>query len=467
MRVWFVVAVAGCFQPHPPLDVPCGENDSCPTPQVCDRGTCVLTIDAPGPDDALVPMPDADLTCSCSGQTLHCGTGDTACALGCMPDNPGAHCLQLAPSNGVPITDTAMVATDIVVTGGVATLDTDTGAISGAVTRAAGAGIIADIAFESRTSGGSPLGVFTMHGLTVPAGAAIHFTGGAAAVLVIATGAQIGGTIDGSAGCGGMDLHCAGPGGGLGATTIPVAAATGCSPGHAGTSAMTTGGDSGGGGGGGGIGGGAGGDGSDLQVGGGAGGACIAATLEPLIGGSGGATGGQGAATVNAVGGGGGGALQISALGSITVTGTITMAGAGGQGGPPGGPPASAAAGGGGGAGGGVLLEAPTVTLGGVIAANGGGGGGGGASTLAGGNGTTGTPNATPAPGGMAPNTSNGSGGAGAAGATAATAGAVATNSNGGGGGGGAGVIYVRAAGAPTIAGTLSPAPGIGAIRTQ
>ncbi len=84
---------------------------------------------------------------------------------------------------------------------------------------------------------------------------------------------------------------------------------------------------------------------------------------------------GQGFACDASAGGGGGGALQLTAGGSITVSGTIDVSGGGGAGGASGG----CRDGGGGGSGGSVLLEAPLVSVNGRLGANGGGGGGGAA----------------------------------------------------------------------------------------
>ncbi len=86
------------------------------------------------------------------------------------------------------------------------------------------------------------------------------------------------------------------------------------------------------------------------------------AALIPLLGGSGG--GGDNSR--------GGGALQITANGSLRVSGAITASGGGGAPNPS--RPCRAT---GGGSGGGLLLEATTVELPGLLAANGGGGSGG------------------------------------------------------------------------------------------
>lgn len=112
------------------------------------------------------------------------------------------------------------------------------------------------------------------------------------------------------------------------------------------------------------------------------------ADLINLFGGSGGAgSQKQGGATESWPGGGGGGALEFTALGPLTITGTISARGGSGSGDGSGNDQ-----GGGGGSGGGILLNAPSIDLvtgalvevtGGVggttsLANRGGGGGGGG-----------------------------------------------------------------------------------------
>ena len=465
------MVLCACFHPTPPEGAACANGTDCPEPLICDLGVCVhsphdsaLDADIDAPPDVSI---DANLSCSCQGATLRCGgVPPVTCALGCMPQSPGARCFEVDPSNGVGITSAAGLTTNITISGGTATFNTDSGAISGVLTRAAGVGVNADIAFELRTTGTQPIGVWTFHRLGLTTGATIRFTGARSAVFVSGTDAAIAGTIDGSGGCNGADPMCAGPGAGLGGNTL---AATGCGPGGIGVSASTGTSDGGGGGGGGRGAGGGGGMGGADGTAGLAGSACVSSLAEPLVGGAGGGTGADGAAPP-CKGGGGGGALQITAVDEITVSGTITMGGSGGEGGRPDPMLVNAGAGCGGGAGGSILLEALAVTIGntGVIAANGGGGGGGASLGTAGNRGASGGLTTTPAVGGTPASPNSGVGGAGAAGAVAAAVGAASASSNGGGGGGGIGAIYVRTKpGNFTQTGLATPTPGSGALRTQ
>ncbi|MBS1149983.1 MAG: putative lipoprotein [Myxococcaceae bacterium] len=134
----------------------------------------------------------------------------------------------------------------------------------------------------------------------------------------------------------------------------------------------------------------------------------------------------------------GGGALQLSAAGNLSITGTVAAAGSGGAGGPN---PNNG--GKGAGSGGGVLLEGLFVLVGptGAVTANGGSGGEGGGLVFDGESGVSGQlRTADFAPGGSSAN-GGASGGNGAAGTTAATAGGDSAFA---GGGGGAGVGRVR-----------------------
>jgi hypothetical protein len=399
-----------------------------------------------------------DPTCRCgAGDVLTCASGTTTCALGCVNGVP-SHCAGVMPSNGVDATLTSTVSNAVLVDA-VTTFDTDSGAITGGITRAAGTGTAADIGYTQ--VGG--LGVFTFANLTVKTTGTVHFTGSRPVVFLVGGSATIQGVIDGSGGCYGTTRGCAGPGGGTGGTFGK--AATGCSPGGAGQTDLTTRGDSGGGGGGGGASGAVGGK-TGASAAGTAGSSCIASALEPLAGGSGGGGGGPGA-SAQPVGGGGGGALQITALQRIDVTGTITMGGEGGAGGAG---STNAAAGSGGGAGGAILLEAISVNIdaSGVLAANGGGGGGSGYTTLTGKDGEDGKPSVDAALGGATAGAPATSGGNGAAAMLPAQAAADApSGNNGGGGGGGVGRIYIRTQGQPTLLGVISPAAGTGAIRSQ
>jgi hypothetical protein len=394
----------------------------------------------------------------CLDTVLHLCAGQTVeCVLGCT-DDADARCSAPTPSNGVD----ANLATQLRGVTRIAadtTFDVDSGEITGGVTRAAGPGIEDGIGYYQLTglSGGVPLGVFVFHDLTVDAAATVRFTGARAVVWLVGNAARIAGTLEVSAGQGAREAP--GPGGGAGGTAA--APAQGCGAGGAGLrGAPTTNEDSGGGGGGAGAPGGIGGVGStptppSSTPGGAAGTMCVAARLEPLVGGSGGGAGSPGETTMTPSGGGGGGALQLTALGSLEITGIIHAGGAGGDVGST--AAVNAGAGAGGGSGGAILLEAPAVTIGAsaIVAANGGGGGGGGSEVL-------GTPgqnaraSLVAAAGGIAGEVGGTQGGAGGTATTSALAGASGA-SNGAGGGGGVGAIAVRGR-VRTLGGTITPA---------
>jgi hypothetical protein len=460
-RALVIAAIAGCYRPSPPEGAPCASTDQCAAPLVCDHQMCVR----PGTDASfeIDARPDADLSCTCGANNqLECPSGTTACPAGCSTMG-GPHCLVVMPSNGV----TALfspVPTPVSIIA-LATFNTDTGQITGAVQRAAGEGVLGGIGFQKQTFQNAPLGVFSITALDVMPAGTVHFTGSRAAVFVVEATATIGGAIDGSGGCYGGAKSCAGPGGGVGA--IYTATPGGCGAGGPGVHDVGTGADSGGGGGGGGAAGAPGGTetASNLNFVGGAGGrSCIAQTLEPLVGGSGGGGGGPGANPTPTTGGGGGGAFQLTAFDTILVTGTINMGGGGGDTGPTdtnnGGAP------GGGGAGGGILLEAPNVMISGTLAANGGGGGGASDHLVLGGVGQNGQASTAPAVGGAAAN-GGGVGGAGGALNVGAVKGGDSANVNSGAGGGGVGRIYVRFLNPPGATGVVSPAAASGTLRTQ
>jgi hypothetical protein len=387
-------------------------------------------------------------TPGCQGNELSTCTGATVtCVLGCSSDGD-AHCTAPTPSNGIdptqadPLNGTTTISAS-------ATFDTDTGMITGGLDRQQGTGIASGIGYfqvMASAASGAALGLFVFHNLKIDAAATVRFTGSRAAVLLVGDTAKIAGVIDVAAG---HDTRSApGPGGGAGASS---GSAQGCGAGGSGTSAAKI--DGGGGGGGAG---GAGGDGGAVNaplVGAG-GPRCLPMFLEPLQGGSGGGRGGLGSLATEAVGGGGGGALQITALGSLEISGTINAGGQGGAGGA-----ASATdggGGGGGGAGGAVLLEAPAVIVdaSAILAANGGGGGGGGGPQM----GQAGEH------GGLSSQTAQGGGGTELASSTGGSGGALDSpadfggngTTNGGGGGGAAGAIVIRGH-TRTLAGTFSP----------
>ncbi|HTJ44174.1 MAG TPA: hypothetical protein VL463_18850 [Kofleriaceae bacterium] len=449
-------------------------------------------IDAPiGSADANVDaMVDASqVGCKCSGNTLSgCqGQPDMVCDLGCSTTG-GAHCKQIVPSNGVPLTDLNGVTAALETTSAGQinsrheyTIDTDTGEIldygvdgfptnpTPTTIRAAGTGVLSGMEFD--TAGAvNVLGVDSLH---IASDSTLYGFGTHPLAILSRGDVLIEGDIDFSAGCydqqGDFNYSCAGPGGGVGGTQA--GGATGCGPGANGVAGHAT----GGGGGGMSTKGGNGGDYSNGNKGG-AGGSmasCPGPTLEPLAGGGG---GGVAAAGAGGDGGGGGGGLQITSLTSITVTHPVNASNTseiyvGGQGGR--GTPTTNGGGGGGGAGGAILLEAITVTVssGGVLAANGGGGGGGRitGTTADGGGGTSTTSQALGGAGdGVGGNT--GRGGLGGSALGMASPGSGPQNQDGtGGGGGAAGRVRLNAkpAGVDTTTGIVSPVASVGQIPVQ
>ncbi|MBW2457595.1 MAG: hypothetical protein JRI68_24025, partial [Deltaproteobacteria bacterium] len=297
--------------------------------------------------------------------------------LGC--DEPSGLCH--VPSNVAPQTVGEGTGTVDVAPGGMGmTFDTDTGEITTgmSVIRPAGEGLDANtgIAFSSTLQGtGEPaLGVFSMGSLTVQSGAVLHGVGKSALVLVVDGAVQIDGLVSVAAegiqpGPGGFT---GGQPGTVGNGPCPGQPGDGAAVGHYCTSGSGGAGYAG-----------LGGPGGacncvtpDDYAAGVGGPVCGTAELIPLLGGSGGAGGSiaQGGPSTPGGGGPGGGALQITAAGTLIISGTgqINAGAEGGRQGTNGG-------GSGAGAGGAMLLEAPTVTVsvGAVLAANGGGGGGG------------------------------------------------------------------------------------------
>jgi hypothetical protein len=170
-------------------------------------------------------------------------------------------------------------------------------------------------------------------------------------------------------------------------------------------------------------------------------------TLTPLLSGCRGGTAQSGGA--------GGGAVQVTSSGVLSVSGTVTAPGLGGQ-------PMTFEPTGGGGSGGAILLEADVVALGATawLTANGGGGAEGTALTGPGAPGAPGSETSSaPALGGAG----SGSGGNGGNGGTIGppTPGAPPSGSNAmsGGGGGAAGRIRLNAVTACQGGGGWSPAP--------
>lgn len=196
---------------------------------------------------------------------------------------------------------------------------------------------------------------------------------------------------------------------------------------------------------------------------GGAGGAAISLPTANVRGGCDGGSGGAigpaasapFTATTAARGGAGGGAIQLTARGKLTVTGTIHASGAGGEGGP-----GQEGGGGGGGAGGYIGLEGAMVSLSGTFAANG-GGGGAGAYANAGNPGNSGTATNNRAAGGQQAVQCQGPGGRGSSAAVPNGDAALTdyATCGGGGGGGGVGVLGVRTPAFTMTNTTFSPAP--------
>jgi hypothetical protein len=371
---------------------------------------------------------DIKRTCAGSGQNYT----DEQCPLGCVP-NGGAHCGVFHPAGGtVMASDLVGQMSELVMTanGSATVIDANT--------RKIGATVWPD----SRTDLTTHATVFWFKDLTIKT--PIQLIGNNAVILVASNDIVIDALIEGRPiGCSGTAVQVAGPGGFNG--------------GAAGLSAIGSGGGTGGGndqtqgGGGGGFGGvgGAGGSGSPPGP---AGGTMYGDPAIPMLfGGGGGGGGGNGASPI---GGGGGAAIQLVALGKITINGGINAGGCGGKNG------AANDAGGGGGAGGTILLEGLQIAITGKLAVNGGGGGGGGGGSP----GAAGLLDRAPAGGG-----SGGAGNApgGAGGALNLVDGSPGTFNSGtsrsGGGGGAVGRIRITTfsgSASVDVAAVLSPALG-------
>ena len=318
--------------------------------------------------------------------------------------------------------------------------------------------------FTTDMEGGTlEVAVLAVGSLTV--GATVRVTGSRPLVVAAADKITITGTLDG-----GAKTSTPGPGGGI----AEQGTGAGKDGSHAGTYT-----DSGGGGAGFLIAGANGGSASftGSSATGGVAGAGFTGDLSVSL--PGGSSGGKlsaeacSAGMANGGGGAGGGSIQLSARGSIEVSGNVNVGGGGGLGGCVNGS-ADEGSGGGGGSGGALWIESPTVKLSGGAWANGGAGGGAaeglvGANGTAGGNGGDGTMSKTAAAGGTTPGMYAGGGGSGGTGTglsassgappgapTAAPAGMTA---NGGGGGGSAGEITIRYNGSAMLSGNISPVP--------
>ena len=397
-----LAAAAGCYNPSPPSGVPCGDNDVCPSGQLCVAGICAGSAsDAAVPDVTLI---DAPAGCE-SWQAKHFD----ACALP-------------APLGDLHLT----------VTQSGYNWDTGNGVLR------AKAGVIIPVATKILTQTNGPdVLVASINELTIDQGATLTIAGTRPLLLAVWGSATIAGDLDGAA-----NLASPGPGG-ASATTV---ACPGTSTGDTGAGGTPA---EGGGGGG-------------YQGTGGRGGnngALPGDPLAPTLVIHGGCSGGTGGAGTGAAGnrGAGGGALQITARMSITVTSdsTFNFGGGGGIGGH-----TAYGAGGAGGAGGYIGFDAPTVTLAGVLAANGGAGGGGASDVGDGSTGPNARADANAAIGGAGATATNigacGRGGNGSAGGTLNGSVGGSSACGGGGGGGAAGYILVWSP-QLTVTGTLSP----------
>jgi hypothetical protein len=387
--------------------------------------------------DAAVSAPHGSLSCEESGCTLHCDSGYTdadanrgngcehrVTAFGWKPSNfdPGANALLAATVDKLVINCSGML--DF---GGTLAQSVDI------------CGQALQPVLLTQSSGTPELVAIAVRSLQVTAGSKFSFSGSRPVVIVVYGDADIQGEL------------------GVSAVGVTGAAGsnTGCDTGIGVSGADN---DSAGGGGGGGF---AtrGGDGatpdSSKAAGGPGGQASSDITLSPLRGGCAGGAGGLGNGS-RSPGGAGGGALQLSAAGSLRVSGVIAAAGGGGKA-----AVSSGDAGGGGGSGGAILLEATQVELlaGGWLTANG-GGGGGGRSYYSPDPGADGAhASSTPAAGGKGTTTSpGGAGGAGNVAAVSAPAPDCLTSwsCGGGGGGGGTGRVVLRA-NSCQLAGGISP----------
>lgn len=399
--------------------------------------TCsTLAITVGGGDGGTSCDPAVDTRCSDDQMSLltcrpdGSGIDTSACEFGCGAPNGTPHCLHLDPSGVVSTGDVASGMQSVTVSAD-ATLNTDTGEITGGITRPAGAGNQGGITFRAEQQPGSTVsvGVFGFAGLALMQGATLHFTGKSPVALVSSADVTIAGNLDGQGDC--MTPVAGGAAGG----TAAVNSGIGLGPRGGGAGVGNADQASGGGGGGYGDAGGRGGNGTGGA--GGTGGAPFGTlTMEPLLflGGSGGGVGGNSGGQ----GGNGGGAIQLAVDGTLTVSGTINAGGCGGQAG------AAQTGGGGGGAGGALLFEAGTIHLTNTaqIAVNGGGGGG----AAGGKSGTSGAPTTTNPPGGAGAGDGTAGGAGGAMAKPAGTRGVDVTGTlkNGGGGGGGAGRIAFK-----------------------
>ncbi|MBW2462872.1 MAG: hypothetical protein JRH11_14565 [Deltaproteobacteria bacterium] len=406
------------------------------------------TLDA----GALVPSTDAG-TRARDSSLSDAGFGDGALPDGASPDSgspdagrpDGASPDSSVPDAGMPCTawgaqhfdPCTLPGTDMEVNVSEdAVYDTDSGTL-----RIGGVDLI--VPNDIIDQGGTDARIIVVDNFRIGAGARLRVVG--SMPLIVASWGTI--AIEGDLDAGSVRGGVAGAGANHGSCNAVAPTATG---------------DSGtGGGGGGGFGGrgGNGGEGDSNNTPGGTfpGGSGGAAVATPTIvrGGCPGAQSGPDGGGAVGAGGTGGGAIQLSALGAITVPGRILAGGAGGTGGPD----SRATGGGGAGSGGYIGLEGSTVTVTGVLAANGGGGGEGTDRSNTGDNGEDAHPDESRAPGGSGGTTIGTDGGMGGAGAQLAGADVPGVlNGGGGGGGGGVGFVLVWSADYTGSGAAISPA---------
>jgi hypothetical protein len=434
------------------------------------------TVDGtPGPGtDASNTMMDGTAPVSCTANSVTCKDAMTletcnaagnavttkSCVAGCSMSG-SAHCETIYPSPPAASADlTAANTMAITFPPGETRINTDTGEMAGAYTRAANGvsantEVVAGIAFHQNNMG---TGIFSFASVTVAKGATVKIFGVNAVALVSAGDFVVSGIIDArpfdSTGTLCPTTPVGGPGGHAGGVSGKLNMGTPVS---------------------GGVGGGAGGGAGGMNAiqgnnAGGGGGAYFAqggagdqgchtgtpSTTEGLggtafaysfVGGSGGGGGGN---FNGAIGGGGGGAVQIVSgtvitIGEGSAVEGINVGGCGGQG---------QTGAGGGGSGGTLLLEAPFVQLNaqGVVASNGGGGGGPSMAMTAVGSPGGLTANVSLGVGSFATTVVGGNGGAGMTPIGGQAANTVCGTTEGYGGGGSAGRIHINTRGGmPTV----------------
>jgi len=368
------------------------------------------------------------------------------------PPDAGVDAGSCVPWNALNVTpcDSALgVPAPVVIGSGSYTFDTGTAQLAGTSSS------VLPGAIANQLSPGPPVRVVNATTLDIAAGATITVSGLYPLVFVVHGDATIDGTVDVSAQLNGLGASVPGPGGDD---------ATQCGNGIGADGAASTGVGGGGGAGGGGYGdtGGDGGDGQGAGHGahGGHGNATGMPMITPLRGGCrGGAGGAASTAAATARAGNGGGAIEVTASGTIAITGTLVASGTGGgtlslvNGG-----------GGGGGAGGAIVLDGDSAQVMSTasLCANGGGGGEGDQTAGSSAAGSAGTCSATLVASGGSNDPDGGDGGSGGGlPATKGTNGAAGANgAGGGGGGGGVGRIRVRGRTTRTIDPSAIVTPG-------